>query len=115
MTDQESKVLRFNIQRKIVANMTTESWTSIPHVSFVYEPDITRFIEEYRRFDAETPYRVHFNTAMLKALSIGVEAAPQLNAQPHLSCTLRRAGFLLPADPGAGGTASSAFPRCTSI
>ena len=90
MTDQESKVLRFNIQRKIVANMTTESWTSIPHVSFVYEPDITRFIEEYRRFDAETPYRVHFNTAMLKALSIGVEAAPQLNAHMHFERRLVR-------------------------
>ena len=33
----------FGIQRKIVANMTTESWETIPHVSYLYEPDVTAF------------------------------------------------------------------------
>lgn len=31
----------FDIQRKIVANMTTESWEQIPHVAYVYEADVT--------------------------------------------------------------------------
>ena len=36
-------VTRFGIQRKIVANMTSESWKTIPHVCYTYEPDVTKF------------------------------------------------------------------------
>ena len=45
-------VTRFGIQRKIVANMTTESWQNIPHVSYQYEPDVTKFVEEFKKFTA---------------------------------------------------------------
>lgn len=84
MQIQENNIETFNIQRKIVANMTTESWTSIPHVSFVYEADITDFIEAYRKFDTDRPeFRLTFNTAMLKVLAEGIEAAPRLNG--HMS------------------------------
>ena len=31
------KTEHFGIQRKIVANMTTESWQNIPHVTYTYE------------------------------------------------------------------------------
>ena len=34
----------FGIQRKIIANMTTESWDNIPHIVFNYEPDVTEFV-----------------------------------------------------------------------
>ena len=34
-------ITRFGIQRKIVANMTSESWRSIPHVSYIYEAGVT--------------------------------------------------------------------------
>ena len=91
MPDYEPNVEHFNIQRKIVANMTTESWTSIPHVSYVYEADITDFIAAYRKFDTDRPsFRLTFNTAMLKVLAEGVEAAPQLNAHMHFQRRLVR-------------------------
>ncbi|MBQ7638248.1 MAG: 2-oxo acid dehydrogenase subunit E2 [Clostridia bacterium] len=87
----EDKVERFNIQRKIVANMTTESWTSIPHVSYIYKPDVTGFLEAYRIFDEATPtYKISLNTVMLKVLTEGIKAAPKLNAHMRFQKRLVR-------------------------
>ena len=33
MKNNEQNVSRFGIQRKIVAQMTSQSWRSVPHVS----------------------------------------------------------------------------------
>jgi len=91
MLEHQDHVERFNIQRKIVANMTTESWTSIPHVSYVYKPDITGFLEAYHRFDEATPtYKISLNTVMLKVLAEGIKAAPKLNAHMHFERRLVR-------------------------
>ncbi len=78
-------VTRFGIQRKIVANMTTESWQSIPHVSYQYEPDVSIFLEAFNKFKAENEYnaRITLNMVLLKAISEAVKAAPQINA--HLN------------------------------
>ena len=90
MTESENNVLRFGIQRKIVATMTTESWRHVPHVSFVYEPDVTRFVEAYKKFNEETEYNVTFNTVMLKAIAEGVKANPPMNAHIHYEKKLVR-------------------------
>ena len=90
MVENENNVLRFNIQRKIVANMTTDSWRHIPHVSYIYDADVTDFIEQYKQFNEATPYNLTFNTAMLKALSEGIKAAPQINAHMHYERKLVR-------------------------
>lgn len=79
----------FGIQRKMVAAMTSESWYNIPHVSFVYEPEISGFFDEYKKLNAgRTPEdKFTFNTAMLKVITEGLKAAPQMNAHikynPH--------------------------------
>ncbi|MCR5783918.1 MAG: 2-oxo acid dehydrogenase subunit E2 [Clostridia bacterium] len=83
MKKNEKNVSRFGIQRKIVANMTSESWRSIPHVSYIFEPDVTRFIEKYNKFDArlKTEGRhVTINTVLIKAICEALKAAPQMNA-----------------------------------
>ena len=90
MAKRERNVLRFNIQRKIVANMTTASWRHIPHVSYIYDADVTDFVEAYKKFDEETPYKITFNTVMLKALSEGIKAAPRINAHMHFEPKLVR-------------------------
>ena len=41
----------FGIQRKIVANMTSESWETIPHVTYMYEPDVTEFMKAYKKLN----------------------------------------------------------------
>ena len=76
-------VTRFGIQRKIVANMTSESWKTIPHVCYTYEPDITKFqaaFKEYSEKHKDDEYKVTFNGVLLKTISEGLKAAPEMNA-----------------------------------
>ena len=87
-------VTRFGIQRKIVANMTTESWQNIPHVSYQYEPDVTKFVEEFKKFTAEhkgdSGARITFNPVLLKAIAEALEADPVINAHMHFEKGLVR-------------------------
>lgn len=80
----ETKVEHFGIQRKIVAHMTSRSWQEIPHVSVVYEPDVTDFFETFKilqkqRID-QGKGKLTFNTIMLRVVAEGLKAAPQLNS-----------------------------------
>lgn len=79
---KETKVTNFGIQRKIVANMTSESWETIPHISYIYEPEVTKFLEVVKELNAsgKFPVKITINTIMLKALSEAIKAAPHLNA-----------------------------------
>lgn len=72
----------FGIQRKIVANMTTESWQNIPHVTYMYEPDVTSFFKEYKRLNRNRTGedKITFNTLMLKVIAEGLKAAPIMNS-----------------------------------
>ena len=78
-------ITRFGIQRKIVANMTTESWQNIPHVSYLYEPDVTDFLAKFKVFQAECGYEVKptFNAVLLKAIAEAIEVDPVINAHIH--------------------------------
>ncbi|MBQ8209596.1 MAG: 2-oxo acid dehydrogenase subunit E2 [Clostridia bacterium] len=83
MSIRPTSVSTFGIQRKIVSNMTTEGWRSIPHCSYVYEPDLTQFIEKYKAFDAELQKEgkhVTLNTVIVKAICEALKSAPQMNA-----------------------------------
>lgn len=77
-----TKVTEFGIQRKIVANMTSESWETIPHISYIYEPEISKFLDVVKELNASGrfPVKITINTIMLKALSEAFKAAPRLNA-----------------------------------
>ncbi|MGN0547658.1 MAG: 2-oxo acid dehydrogenase subunit E2 [Acutalibacteraceae bacterium] len=79
---KETKVTNFGIQRKIVANMTSESWETIPHISYIYEPEVSKFLEVVKELNAsgKFPVKITINTIMLKALSEAFKAAPHLNA-----------------------------------
>ena len=39
-----TKVEHFGIARKIIANMTRESWTTIPHAGVTIRPEATKFL-----------------------------------------------------------------------
>ena len=90
-------VTRFGIQRKIVANMTTESWQNIPHVSYQYEPDVTEFVAAFKKFSAEKnvegdPAKITFNAVLLKAIAEAIEVDPMINAHMHYEKGLVRGG-----------------------
>ncbi|MBR2589906.1 MAG: 2-oxo acid dehydrogenase subunit E2 [Clostridia bacterium] len=76
------KTEHFGIQRKIVANMTTESWRNIPHVTYTYEPDVTAFMEQLRALNkgAAPDKKITVNTVMLKVIVEGLKACPAMNA-----------------------------------
>jgi pyruvate/2-oxoglutarate dehydrogenase complex dihydrolipoamide acyltransferase (E2) component len=115
----------FDIFRQVMAFSTADSWKRIPHVSYLYEPDVTAFLSFYRekcrtmtRADG-TPLRVTLNTVFLKLIAEGLRAAPRLNAflsysaftsrgrlslQPHVNVTIP---WLLED----GTTLSVVFPR----
>lgn len=72
----------YDIQRKMVASVTTDSWQNIPHISYVYEPDVTELFEEYKKINLErkSEDKITFNTVILKVISEGIKAAPILNS-----------------------------------
>lgn len=73
----------FDIQRKIVANMTTESWEQIPHVAYVYEADVTDLMTEFKKLRSTSKTKITLNTVLMKAIIEGLKAAPVMNS--HLS------------------------------
>jgi len=75
------EIERFGMQRKIVANMTTESWRDIPHAAVVYEPDVTEFWAEWQKLKNLPEWEgITINTAMLYLCTMGFLAAPEMNA-----------------------------------
>ena len=75
----------FGIARKIVSNMTSESWEQIPHVTMSYEADVTDFMNEYKKLNegnTDKSKKITFNTLIMKVICEGLMAAPKMN------CTL---------------------------
>ena len=79
---KSTNTIHFGIQRKIVANMTTESWANVPHVTYNYEPDVTEFMIEYKRLNDGVPpeKKITLNTLMLKIIVEGLKADPIMNS-----------------------------------
>ena len=74
--------------------MTTESWQNTPHVSYQYEPDVTKFVEAFKKFTAEhqgdSGAKITFNAVLLKAIAEAIEADPVINAHMHFEKGLVR-------------------------
>ncbi len=80
-----TKTTWFGIQRKIIANMTTESWQTVPHIGYSYEPEVSKFMAMTKQLNASGKFsqKITVNTFMLKAITEGLKAAPELNANIH--------------------------------
>ena len=72
----------FGIQRKIVANMTSESWYNVPHAGPVAEFDVTDLLDTFNKLRAsgQLQHKLSINTLMLNIIAEGLKAAPSLNA-----------------------------------
>lgn len=76
------KTENFKIARKIVSNMTAQSWEEIPHATMTYEADATELLEEIKRLNDERTQgedKITINTVMLKIICEGLKAAPKMN------------------------------------
>lgn len=79
------KTEHFGIARKIVSNMTSESWEQIPHAMMSYEPDVTEMLKVCKKLNegvTDKSKKITINTVMLKIICEGLIAAPKMN------CTL---------------------------
>lgn len=76
------KTEHFGIQRKIVSNMTTQSWMEIPHAGPVIEFDVTDLMAKFNelRASGKLQYKLSVNTLMLKAIAIALKESPKMNA-----------------------------------
>ena len=88
------KVEHFGIQRKIVANMTTESWEAIPHAAASYEPDVTDFWNAFQELRKRPGWEgITINIVLLYAITQGLRACPAMNG--HIKYKRKSANGLL--------------------
>ncbi len=82
----------FGLQRKIVANMTSESWKNIPHVTYNYEADVTDIMTQVKKINLgrSKDDKITVNTLMLKVIAEGLKAAPAMNAHLEYNSFLVR-------------------------
>ncbi len=74
----------FDIQRRVVAHKTVESWDTIPHAGIVLDLDVTEVINLTMRLRERPEFqgvRVTLNTVMLKLIAESIKASPDINAQ----------------------------------
>lgn len=72
----------FGIARKIVSNMTSESWEEIPHASMTYEPDVTELLAQCKKLNegcTDKSKKITINTVMIKIICEGLKVAPKMN------------------------------------
>ncbi|MGN0534981.1 MAG: 2-oxo acid dehydrogenase subunit E2 [Eubacterium sp.] len=72
----------FGIARKIVSNMTSESWEQIPHASMTYFADVTELFKECKKLNegcTDKSKKITINTVMLRILCEAFKAAPKMN------------------------------------
>lgn len=82
----------FGIARKIVANMTSESWETVPHAGFTYEADVSGFFDVMKEINEGRTGgdRLSVNTAMLRVIVEGIKACPVINSHIHFNRSLVR-------------------------
>lgn len=93
MSRKVTGVTTFGIQRKIVANMTAEGWREAPHCSYLFEPDLTGFVEKFNVFSDELKKegkKITLNTVVMKAICEALKASPNMNAHLEFNKKLVR-------------------------
>jgi len=77
---RNNEVKYFTLQRKVISYKTYESWTTVPHVTFIYEADVAGLVSEFHKLKRNTNISVTLNTLLLKICVEAIKAAPQVNA-----------------------------------
>ena len=111
----------FDISRKIIANMTSEGWKTIPHVCVVYEADAEFLIEALRRYHRDCPSagRISLNSVIPRVLVEGIKACPKMNGHIRFSpwlvsgkvTTLEHIDISLPITYGDGKMTTINLPH----
>ncbi len=76
------KTEHFGIARKIVSNMTAQSWEEIPHATIMYDADVTELFGIVKKLNEgveDKSQKITINTVMMKIICEGLKAAPKMN------------------------------------
>ncbi len=111
----------FDISRKIIANMTSEGWKTVPHVCLVYDANVSLLMDVLRRYhrDRASAGKVSFNSAILRILIEGIKACPRMNGHIRFSpwlvsgkvTTLEHIDISLPITYGDGKMTTINLPH----
>lgn len=85
-------VEHFGIARKIVSNMTSESWETIPHACVTYEADVTKLFDVLKEINSgkDKSQKITVNTAMLSIIVEGLKACQKMNGHIEFNRKLVR-------------------------
>lgn len=77
-----SRTEHFGINRKIIANMTAQSWREIPHVMLTDEPEATEFLKVFKEINEgrSAEEKISLNAVLLKIVTEALKACPAMNA-----------------------------------
>lgn len=89
------KETNFGIARKIVSNMTSQSWEEIPHTAVTYEPEVTKLLAVVKEInkDATPETKLTVNTVIMRIVVEGLKACPALNAHLYFNRKLVRGTY----------------------
>lgn len=82
----------FDLPRKIVSNMTSESWETIPHGSFTYRAKAEKLLSVLKEINSgiAPEEKITLNTAMLRIITEALVACPKMNGHIHFNRRLVR-------------------------
>ena len=82
----------FGIARKIVSNMTSESWETIPHAVVTYNPEVTELLKVLNEINqgSDKSTKISINTVMLRVIVEGIKACPKMNSHIEFNRRLVR-------------------------
>ncbi len=111
----------FDISRKIIANMTSEGWKTVPHVCLVYDANVSLLMDVLRRYhrDRASAGKVSFNSVILRILIEGIKTCPRMNGHIRFSpwlvsgkvTTLEHIDISLPITYGDGKMTTINLPH----
>ena len=111
----------FDISRKIIANMTSEGWKTVPHVCIVYEADASLLMDALRNYnrDQASAEKISLNSVILRILVEGIKACPKMNGHIKFSpwlvsgkvTTLAHIDISLPITYGDGKMTTINLPQ----
>ena len=111
----------FDISRKIIANMTSEGWKTVPHVCLVYDANVSLLMDVLRCYhrDRASVGKVSFNSAILRILIEGIKTCPKMNGHIRFSpwlvsgkvTTLEHIDISLPITYGDGKMTTINLPH----
>ena len=78
--EEGDRIEYFNLKARVSGNVLVNAQRTIPTPTYIYEADITKFYNEYKKLKEECGYQLSFNTLMMRLLVEGLKVAPRLNA-----------------------------------